>query len=145
MKTASRVRARGATIVEFALVLPLLLGIVIGIIEFGWLVKNYLILANATREGARIASVGRTITETKTRIGNVSSPLVFDANTGIVLEYSSNEGGTYAPWLADINGRNGVPPGQLIRVTCITQNTVLTGLLPLNRELRASVVIRREP
>lgn len=140
-----RIRSRGATIVEFALILPLILGILLGILEFGWMIKNYLTLANATREGARIASVGRTIAETKSRITGIGSPLVFDPNTGILLEYSANEGATYFPWPSDINGRNGVDPGKLIRVTCTTQNRSLTGALPVNRNLRVSVVIRREP
>jgi len=138
-------RRRGATLVEFALILPLILGILLGILEFGWMIKNYLTLANATREGARIASVGRTIAETKARITGIGTPLVFNPNTGIVLEYSANEGANYYAWPADMNGRNGVDPGKLIRVTCITANRSLTGALPVNRNLRVSVVIRREP
>jgi Flp pilus assembly protein TadG len=48
---------RGAAAVEFALVLPLLLLILFGIIEFGraWSVKQT--LTDAAREGARIAVV----------------------------------------------------------------------------------------
>lgn len=38
---------------EFALVLPLLLTLVLGIIQFGFLFGTHLGLANATREGAR--------------------------------------------------------------------------------------------
>ena len=37
-----RSRRRGATVVEFALLAPVLLGMLLGIMEFGWLVKNYL-------------------------------------------------------------------------------------------------------
>jgi hypothetical protein len=46
---------RGAELVEFALVLPLLLAIVAGIIDFGLLFQRQLVLNNAAREGARIA------------------------------------------------------------------------------------------
>ncbi len=44
---------RGAVIVEFALVLPLLLLLLFGIIEFGLLFYNKQVLTNASREGAR--------------------------------------------------------------------------------------------
>ncbi len=40
---------------EFALTLPLLLLIVLGIIEFGFIFREYEVVTNAAREGARIA------------------------------------------------------------------------------------------
>jgi len=46
---------RGASAVEFALVLPLLLVFVFGIIEFGVLLYDKAIITNASREGARAA------------------------------------------------------------------------------------------
>jgi Flp pilus assembly protein TadG len=45
----------GAQLVEFALVLPLLLLVVLAIAEFGFLFQRYEVLTNAAREGARIA------------------------------------------------------------------------------------------
>ena len=50
----------GQALVEFALVLPFLLMIVIGIIQFGILFNNYLTLTDAVRAGARQAAVLRT-------------------------------------------------------------------------------------
>ena len=44
---------RGAALVEFAIVLPLLLLLVFGIIEFGFLLYNKAMITNASREGAR--------------------------------------------------------------------------------------------
>jgi Flp pilus assembly protein TadG len=44
----------GAALVEFAIVLPLLLTLVFGIIEFGFLYYNKAMLTNASREGARL-------------------------------------------------------------------------------------------
>jgi len=48
---------RGAALVEFALVLPLLLLLLFGIIEFSLLMYNKQIMTNASREGARYGIV----------------------------------------------------------------------------------------
>lgn len=49
---------RGQSLVEFSLVLPVLLIMVFGIIDFGLGLRSYISLTNATREGARFAAVG---------------------------------------------------------------------------------------
>ena len=46
---------RGAELIEFALVLPLLLLLVLGIVDFGFLFQRLEVVTNAAREGARIA------------------------------------------------------------------------------------------
>ena len=43
----------GAALVEFAIVLPLLLILIFGIIEFGVMFYDKAMITNATREGAR--------------------------------------------------------------------------------------------
>jgi Flp pilus assembly protein TadG len=48
---------RGAALIEFALVLPVLLLLIAGIIEFGRTVMVQQILTNASREGARKAAL----------------------------------------------------------------------------------------
>jgi Flp pilus assembly protein TadG len=48
---------RGAALVEFALVLPLLLVVIAGIVDFGFAFQRSEILANAAREGARLGSL----------------------------------------------------------------------------------------
>ncbi|APG25741.1 TadE/TadG family type IV pilus assembly protein [Syntrophotalea acetylenica] len=63
---------KGAAVVEFAVVLPLLLLIVFGIIEFGFIFYNKALLTNASREGARRAIVFRTDSTTGNRIIPVS-------------------------------------------------------------------------
>jgi len=49
---------RGAAAVEFAILLPFLVVLVFGIIEFGLLLYNQQVITNASREGARAAIVG---------------------------------------------------------------------------------------
>lgn len=50
---------RGQTMVEFALVVPILCVILFGLIQFGSLYKDYVTLTDATRVGARKAAVSR--------------------------------------------------------------------------------------
>ena len=49
--------------VEFAIVLPILLVLVFGIIQFGIVFNHYLTLTDAVRAGARQAAVSRTLSE----------------------------------------------------------------------------------
>jgi Flp pilus assembly protein TadG len=46
---------RGAELVEFALVFPMLLLVMLGIMDFGFLFQRYEVLTAAAREGARVA------------------------------------------------------------------------------------------
>lgn len=48
---------RGASLIEFALLVPLLFLILFGIIEFGWLFSQNLDVRHGAREGVRLAAV----------------------------------------------------------------------------------------
>lgn len=52
-----RKNERGANLVEFAILAPLLILLVFGIIEFGWLFGQYNAVRHGAREGARFAAV----------------------------------------------------------------------------------------
>ena len=52
-----RDREKGASAVEFAIVVPLLLTLVFGIMETGWLFAQLVEVRNGAREGARMAVV----------------------------------------------------------------------------------------
>jgi Flp pilus assembly protein TadG len=70
-------RERGAAAVEFALVLPVLLMLVGGTIDFGRLYYQQIVLSNAARDGARLAAMGSTYpTATiKNRVVAAAAPL----------------------------------------------------------------------
>jgi Flp pilus assembly protein TadG len=61
-------RERGAAAVELALVLPLLLLMVGGIVDFGRFFYTQNIVVNAAREGARSRALGYTIADSTTRV-----------------------------------------------------------------------------
>jgi Flp pilus assembly protein TadG len=61
-KTRSLLRRQdGQSIVEFALVLPLVALLLFGIVQFGVVFNNYIDLTDAVRAGARKGSVSRSV------------------------------------------------------------------------------------
>jgi Flp pilus assembly protein TadG len=55
MRRLRRRSERGAELVEFAIILPLLLLLMAGIVDFALLFHSYQVTTNAAREGARLA------------------------------------------------------------------------------------------
>ena len=62
---------KGATAVEFAIVLSLLLALIFGIIEFGLFIFNRQVITNAAREGARAGIVARPVRRSNDEIKKV--------------------------------------------------------------------------
>ena len=60
VKSKSKLRnEKGASAVEFALVVPIFLMLVFGIFQFGIAFNNWIALTHAAREGVRLAAVGQ--------------------------------------------------------------------------------------
>ena len=57
----------GAAALEFAILLPILMLILFGIIEFGFLLNRYVSVTAAAREGARVMSLGFDQSESEER------------------------------------------------------------------------------
>lgn len=49
---------RGQALVEFALILPVLMLLIVGVMEFGLIINQYMVVTEAAREGARSAALG---------------------------------------------------------------------------------------
>ncbi|MFQ5494151.1 MAG: TadE/TadG family type IV pilus assembly protein [Phycisphaerae bacterium] len=72
-----RKRARAAAVVEFAVVLPLLMTILFGIIEYGWVFMIRQTLQTAAREGCRVAILSTSVapyTNVTNRVAEVMAP-----------------------------------------------------------------------
>ncbi len=87
LQTKVRLGDRGAAAVEFALVLPLLLLFLFGVVQFGFLFSVYNTMVHAAREGARGMAVeqldeadGETLTRARLSVyGGLPFTVVADA------------------------------------------------------------------
>jgi Flp pilus assembly protein TadG len=155
VRTLGRRRGRrGAALVEFALIVPILLMLFLGIIEFGVMMMHQLTLVQVAREGSRHASLGKPVEQIEGRMLNMAGALPNQDELAVDLAYSTDEGQTYPYALGDAGGgsENDAPPGSLIKVTLDWPHHLLTGsffswlsgaqgdTLPL----KAEVVMRRE-
>lgn len=69
-------KERGAAAVEFALLLPLLVVMLMGMIDFGMAINAQAIVGNAAREGARAASFNADSALAQSVVTNASSTLL---------------------------------------------------------------------
>jgi len=81
-----RKREQGQALVEFAIVLPILLMVVCGIIDFGWLFYNQLSVQNACREGARFACVNATSETLEADVINKVKENISEGVSGLDVE-----------------------------------------------------------
>lgn len=86
-------RCRAAATVELAVVMPLLLAILFGIIEYGWVFSVRQAMATASREGARVAALpGSTDEDIETRLAEVLTPLgLTEGKYEVYLTHSTPE------------------------------------------------------
>ncbi len=107
----------GSVSVEAALLTPLLITLLFGIIEFGFIFKDLLLIHQGAREGVRVAAVGATTTEIADRIAD-SLPTLTVENLTIALEYRTYDDG-WSSWatLGDYGEENDAPPNAQIRVS----------------------------
>ena len=83
---------RGAAAVEMAIVTPLLITMLFGIIEFGWMfsVKNTML--NAVREGARTGALqGSTYADIKTRVDEFLEPMDLNGVVSYDIDEATND------------------------------------------------------
>ena len=91
---------RGAALVEFAVVLPLLLALLLGLAEFGLAFRDWLTINSASRSGARVGTAaGQNAAADILVLQAIEAALgssTFDDVTAVVI-YQSNEDGDPIP------------------------------------------------
>ena len=74
-QAASDSRDRGSVAVEFALLLPVLLLLIFGVIDFGRAINAQITLTQAAREGVRLAALGYSTAAVTTRAQSAATGL----------------------------------------------------------------------
>jgi Flp pilus assembly protein TadG len=77
-RSASTDRQHGQTLVEFALVLPLLILLLVGVFDFGRAIFAYNTINNAAREAAREAIVNQTVGDIRAKAASAAAGLSID-------------------------------------------------------------------
>ena len=138
---------------------PLLMLILFGIIEFGVLFKDLLIIYSACRESARFGAVGAS------RAGMIQKALdsaptlrAEDVSDGLELDYRVFLSGYWGEWqrledTGDVPPKNWAQKGDQLRVRLEYPHALITGQLfsclsddedGVTVNLRSSMVVRRE-
>lgn len=133
-KMSERSKRRGTTMVEAAVVFPLLVILTLALIEYGWLFINMQNTTNATRHGARMA-----VTPDETSAEVIAAVQAMMARTRL-----GDTGYTISITPSDVSSAE---RGDTIRVTVTVpyESLNLTGMpLPLPENLQASVSMAKE-
>ena len=120
---------RGQSLVEFALTLPMLLVVMFMVTEFGRALYQYNVMAQATREGARVAVVSG--------IGAAA-----DSGVARMTSFMGDVGGDFRDLDLDVEILNdfGGPGQNAVRATAdMPFRWILQGDMPTNHEGGASV------
>ncbi len=124
---------RGAELIEFALVLPILLLVFAGIVDFALMFQRYLTVSNAAREGARIAVLpGYDQTDVQNRVTQYVREGIGDATAAPTA--------VLAPVSIDPDGAGATPAFPAAQVTVTMTHTYLF-LGPVSGHARRRVLV----
>jgi len=133
-------REDGQAYVEFALVLPILLLVVMGIIQFGTVFKNYIALTDSVRVGARQAAVSRSILDPSQRIPLIEAKMKDAAGT---LD-TSKMVISVKPWDPDTNTEAWVAAGDVTVRASYPLQINLFGMVVFDSTINARTTERVE-
>lgn len=87
--------SRGQSIIEFAVILPLLLVLVLGVVEVGYALFDQQVVTKLTREGSNLTSRDTSLEDTATALRTMSSrPVNFNDGSSKVILSVLMKGGT---------------------------------------------------
>jgi len=146
----NRADNKGAAMVEFAIVALLLVTLVFGIIEFGLLIKDYLTLSQAAREGARSAALRSGVSTVTERVQQSAVGLPEEQRDDITVTPSYRVFTSGSGWGAWIDNALPDPSADVeaqvkVKATYYHQ-TIVGSLVGLGSSVKLSgdMVMRRE-
>lgn len=79
-----KLNKKGQSMVEMALILPIIIILFMGMVEFSRIFGSYLLVTHASREGARLAAIGKTDAEIQANV--ISKVNILDvSNLQVIL------------------------------------------------------------
>jgi Flp pilus assembly protein TadG len=150
----------GSALVEFTIVFPVLIFLILGLAQFGLIFYNYIMLTNAAATGARVLALSRTdanaYTDTVTAISNAAPGLGLSAACAaattpcITMSINGAACSTNSGCQTDLVTASGTVPPQPASVTvsyqCTSANTImpaylinLAGVCPLTSTMQQVV------
>jgi Flp pilus assembly protein TadG len=76
-------REQGQALLEFALVVPIFLVLAFGIADFGWALKSWITITDASEEGAQLGAVGADCDAIVQRVVRTSDELLTPADVSV--------------------------------------------------------------
>jgi Flp pilus assembly protein TadG len=126
---------RGAAIVEFAVVLPIMLMLVFGIIDFGVVLHNRGLVGNGAREGARVGAVNPSVAAITTAARNASN---ISPATDVTVTATCAKPGGGACTFNNTNGTDEIDAGDTVVVNVRYTYNFIT---PIATMFRPSMVV----
>jgi Flp pilus assembly protein TadG len=96
-------RDRGSAAVEFALLLPVLLLLIFGVVDFGRALNAQITLTQAAREGARLASFGQSTSTIESRAQSAATGLTLSASNFTTVTTCASGAGSGADGVVTIS------------------------------------------
>jgi len=145
----------GSLSVEMAIVAPILILLLFGMIEMGLLFKDALTLNSACREAARVAAIGASTADITAR-ARAAATTMNGSQITVTQQYRTYTGGVWSDWMtlgdSAAAPTNNAPSGAQIRITLTYPHPLVTGALfksladpgTSTVTVRASMVMMRE-
>jgi Flp pilus assembly protein TadG len=130
-------RAKGVAAVELALLRPVLMAVLLGIMEWGWLFMQQFSVVNAVREGTRIG-----VTVPPSAVPDPATAAIAAAKLALINEHVPNAG--TATVTAAIAAQPGPPAFNALTVTVKVPYTPLIGYVPTVSSLHYTMTMMME-
>lgn len=134
---------QGTALVEMAIVLPLLLILTLGMIEYGWLFLQAQRITNAARQGARTSAMAGAdetdgVNALVAALGTyLDNKITAGGGTKTVTIYAAGDAGSPDPNNAVVEAKVTLPTAGILIVHA-------PGLIPVPSQLRGEVVMAKE-
>jgi len=147
VRRGSRERERGQATVEFALIIPVLILVIVGLIEFGKAFNYWISLNNIASDGARWAAVGKVPGNPAANVGELTTYIKSQFLTG-ELKNEVGDGGVVICFTPQTAGATRPSAGDAVTVRVTAHHPiglVFTDAITVNLRGKATMRLEQTP